>query len=114
MVAQFGEALAPRPGRNEDRGIACAIAVAVDFGYGDPNASPTAEQTYQAFGRGGFWDTDQWDTFLWSSPIADTIEFDLDGASPNCAPCLISDHTYEEPHTLSAVTLWYSPRRAQR
>lgn len=90
------------------------FAVAVDFGYGDPDLPSSGEAQFEAYGGGGFWDIANWDQFQWSSPIMGMIPADLDGLSPNCSVTVMSDHTVEQSHILSTVTMHYSQRRNLR
>jgi hypothetical protein len=47
----------------------------------------------------------------WSKPVQGVLRTYLDGIGRNCAITVITEHTDEQPHTLGAMTLNYSPRR---
>lgn len=50
----------------------------------------------------------------WQQPSAGLLDAYLDGLGRNIAITLVTEHTNEEPHTLAALTMNYSPRRQIR
>lgn len=90
------------------------IAVASDYGYGDPDLTASPEQAFSITGSGGIWDISNWDEFQWSAPVVGTLVAEMNGIGTNVALTFISNHTVEAPHTLSTLILNHSPRRTLR
>lgn len=98
-----------------DAGISgAALSIAADFAYGSPNRPAASERAFSAPGGGGFWNTLFWNQFNWSAPFQSGAFFDLDGLGQNIGLVFMSDAADEEPHTLSSLTLYVSPRRMMR
>ncbi|PWE56766.1 hypothetical protein DEM27_10410 [Metarhizobium album] len=93
-----------------DAGPDTQIAMSAEFGYGDPDQPPGQEQSFDISGSGGFWNNANWNEFYWSAPIQGIAEAYLDGVGRNVAIGILSDATYEEPHTLSALTFNFTYR----
>lgn len=91
-----------------------AIAISADFAYGDPDQPSAAETSASTFGGGGFWDTAYWDQFYWSSVVQGRAKAPLHGIGQNISVVIMSDATYEPEHTVSALTVFYKPRRQLR
>jgi hypothetical protein len=90
------------------------ISVASDFSYGDPDLVPGAETEFSISGGGGFYDEANWNQVYWSAPIQGIATVELNGIGTNVSIAIISESTYDEPHTLSAVTYYASKRRNLR
>jgi hypothetical protein len=91
------------------------LGVAFDVNYKRPGEVSGAREdtTVQAGSR-----TDRAiDTYAnidWTQPDQGVLETWLDGIGRNIAITVISDATDEEPHTLSALTLNFTPRKLNR
>jgi len=90
------------------------LSMTADFSYADPEAPSLGTQSFTVTGGGGFWDESNWDEFLWSSPVRGLAEAHIDGIGDNISVVVISSATYEEPHVLQGVTLYYSHKRLKR
>lgn len=90
------------------------LGVIAEFTYADPNQIPTQQENVTAQGGGGLWDEVNWDDFYWSSPIHGLVEVPIDGLGQNISLTVISQATYEKPHTIHGVTLGYMYRGAKR
>ncbi len=84
------------------------IKVTAVFSSGDPDNAPASEQSLDIFGGGGFYDEMLWDEFFWDAQIEGTGRADIPGRGNNVSLTLFSDLTYEEPHTMTGITLYYS------
>lgn len=91
-----------------------AIAISADFAYGDPEQPSAVESSASTYGGGGFWDTAYWDQFYWSSVVQGRARAPLHGIGQNVSVVVMSDATYEPEHTVSALTVFYKPRRQLR
>ena len=90
------------------------LVIASDYSYGDPQKPSGSGESLTVYGGGGFWDTSNWNEFYWSSAIQAVATFDLHGTGTNVSVSIESEATYEEPHTLSAMTINYTIRRVIR
>lgn len=90
------------------------LSLSSDFSYGNPNNSSGEEQSVDIYGGGGFWNTMFWNQFHWSSQIQGQASAELQGIGTNVSPVIMSDATYEEPHTLTSMRVNYTPRRQVR
>ncbi|MCP4547039.1 MAG: hypothetical protein GY835_11290 [bacterium] len=84
------------------------IKVSAEFSYGDPNNIASGEQAIEIHGGGGFWDELAWEEFYWDSQLEGTGRADIPGIGNNVSLALYCDQTYEEPHTMTGVTIYYS------
>lgn len=87
-----------------------ALSVSAEFSYGDPDLPPSDEQSFDVSGGGGFWDQSVWNQFVWSSEVVGRAEAYFDGFGTNVSIAIMSDATYEDPHTLSSMTIHYNDR----
>lgn len=85
-----------------------------DFGFGDPDMPSGAESKFAVEGGGGFWEAASWDKFYWDARDQSQGRADLFGVGQNVSLVVMSDATYEVPHTLASITINYSPRRRLR
>ena len=90
------------------------IGVVADFSYASSELPQSPQLDFTVDGGGAFWDEDVWDEFFWSSPVEGLAEADIDGFGKNVSLAIISDVTYEDPHTIHGITLHYSPRGLAR
>jgi len=92
-----------------------SLGVIAEFDYADENQPPSAEQSFDVRGGGGFWDAANWDSFFWSSPVAGRAECDnIDGEGRNISIAVVSESVYEAPHILHGMTLDFSYRKRVR
>ena len=89
------------------------IAITADYGFGNPDLTSGPEDV-NVTGTGGIWDVANWDQFQWSVPISNQLIADLEGIGANVSFSVLSDHTYEFPHTISTATIFYTKRRLLR
>ncbi len=97
-----------------DADISTVINVLVDFGFGDPEATTAAEETFTVAGGAGYWNLDNWNEFQWSATAQGVALLHIDGEGTNMSVSFLSDKIYEAPHTISGITLHYSLLRLQR
>ncbi len=91
-----------------------AIGIISEFGYGDAENPSGQEVSVDIAGGGGFWDELSWNDFFWSAPINGQAKADIDGFGQNVSIVVASDATYEEPHILTGVILYFSYRGLAR
>lgn len=65
-------------------------------------------------GGGGFWDTDNWDEFLWDGQTLSTARAELRGTGENIGFLIFNDTAKTNPFVLQGITLHYDMRRLQR
>jgi hypothetical protein len=100
-----------------DSGPTTTIGFTAEISYGDPDYPAQAEQTLQTFsvaGGGGFWDSETWETFFWSSQAFGRATAFLAAIGENISFTIISEQAYERPHTLSGMTLHFQRRGLNR
>jgi len=85
-----------------------------DFSYADPDVPEARTRDLSIEGSGGYWNIAYWNDFNWSGQIISTAEENLDGVGTNMGLLILSEATYEQPHTLQGVTVHFSPRRIRR
>jgi len=85
-----------------------------DFSYADPDVPEARTRDLSIDGSGGYWNIAYWNNFNWSGQIISTAEENLDGIGTNMGLLILSEATYEQPHTLQGVTVHFSPRRIRR
>lgn len=93
----------------------CDIGITYAVDYGMPgNPGGTQDDITASAGSASLIDLDFYDNIDWTQPAQWMVESHLFGVGVNCAVTLISEHTDEARHTLSASTLHFSPRRLRR
>jgi len=97
-----------------EAGPSTVVKISADFAYGDPNAPSQIEESFTVSGGGGFWGEANWNEFYWSSQAEGLADADIDGFGNNVSIVLASEATYEEPHTLHGMTIYYSDRGLKR
>jgi hypothetical protein len=90
------------------------LALTAEFSHGEASQPPAPELDFTVSGSGGFWDQDEYSGFYWSSRAEGQAEAHINGIGTNCSITVVHTSTYEEPHTLQALTLNYTPRRMVR
>ncbi len=86
-----------------------------DLGYGTSAVGPTAIQQDQALtGDGGYWDQFTWDSFTWDAPVVSNAQISIDGTETNIGFLFYSKRAQDDPHTVSGVSLLFTPRRLVR
>ena len=65
-------------------------------------------------GGGGFWDTDNWDQFLWDGQNISTARAELRGTGENISFLIFNEAATAEPFVLQGITIHYDMRRLQR
>lgn len=90
------------------------LAFVSDYSYGDSDLTSGAEAGQTLYGGGGFWNTLFWDKFNWSAPFQTDATIELNGIGRNVSLVFMSDATHEKPHTLSSLTINFTPRRQKR
>ena len=83
-----------------------------DYCSFDLPAGVTNAFTVQA--GGGFWNEANWDSFYWSAQVVGQAYAYLDGIGTNMSLVIRSEATYEDAHTLAALTINFSPRGLKR
>lgn len=90
------------------------IALTAEYGYGDPDQPPGAEQLFDVSGGGGFWNVANWNQFYWSATVQGIASADIEGIGRNSAVGVLSNSIWAAPHTLSSISLYFSPRGASK
>jgi hypothetical protein len=93
-----------------DAGPDTNLSVSAEYGYGSADQPQSLEQQFSVTGGGAFWGTGIWNSMYWDAPAQGLAEVDLEGVGRNCAIGVLSDATYETPHTLSAITFYFTYR----
>lgn len=66
------------------------------------------------FAGGGFFDTDDWDTFYWDGQNIATARAELSGTGENIGFLIFNESASARPFVIQGVTIHYDPRRLQR
>lgn len=90
------------------------IALTAEYGYGDPDQPPGTEQLFDVSGGGGFWNVANWNQFYWSATVQGIASADIEGIGRNAAVGVLSNSIWAQPHTLSSISLYFSPRGASK
>lgn len=96
-----------------DADPSATIQYSQDFDYG-LNQPSNLLQEFDINGGGGFWNEDNWNEFLWSSPSVATAQAYIRGTGYNMSLAIRSEAIYEEPHTISGITYYHSPKGMAR
>lgn len=84
------------------------------FSYEGNEFAQAAQQSLDVSGGGGYWNVDSWNDFYWSAPDVPVVGADANGTGVALGGVILSQSTYDEPHTIAGATITYSPRRRQR
>lgn len=90
------------------------ISFSSDYTFGDINLPSGTEASETIYGGGDFWNSAFWDQFNWSSPFQADATIELNGIGRNVSVVVMSDATHDAPHTLSSITINFTPRRRRR
>lgn len=93
-----------------DGGLDTTIALTAEYGYGDPDQPAGIEQSFDVSGGGGFWNVANWNEFYWSAPVQGIASAELEGIGRNVAVGVLSDATWQDAHTLSSISIYFTPR----
>lgn len=86
-----------------------------DLGYGSQNVAPTAVMPdLSLVGAGGYWSQLTWDRFTWNTEVYSTPQISIEGTEKNISFLFYSNRAQDNSHTVSGVSLMYTPRRAER
>ncbi len=110
MVKRYHRALIEAIGGGADT----TLYFSSDYSFGDPDTPTGIEDALAFAGGGGFWDVSLWDEFYWDAGIQSQAWAELNGIGKNISLAIMSDVTYEDPHTLSSITINFTPRRMLR
>lgn len=66
------------------------------------------------FGGGGYWDTVNWNQFLWDGQTISTCRAELNGTGQNASFLVFHQAIVDAPFVLQGLTLYFDPRRLQR
>jgi len=86
------------------------LKASAEFSYGSPDSQAQVEKTMTVAGSGGFWAEGYWAEFYWGAQAEGQAKADIDGAGTNISLAIAGSSTYEEPHTLHSITIFYSKR----
>ena len=91
-----------------------SLGMLAEFSYGATDQSPSQQQNFTVQGGGGFWGVDSWGDFYWGSPVEGIAECYIEGVGTNISIAVVSNATYEDPHTIHGITLHWTPRGQKR
>jgi len=98
-----------------------ALKFAADFSYNAEAASSAVTnitanqiQAITVFGGGGYWDSVNWNQFLWDGQTISTARAPLGGTGLNVSFLIFHQAIVDNPFVLQGLTLYYDPRRLQR
>ena len=97
-----------------DGGPETTLSYSADYGYGDPDLAGSTDTDLVVTGGGGFWEAFFWDTDYWDSVVQARADLELQGIGPNVTISLIHEAAYEQPHTITSITVNFTPRRTLR
>jgi hypothetical protein len=83
----------------------------------DYSASNTPSQSFDIddiLGGGGFYGTDDWDTFYWDGQSVASGRIELGGSGENISFQIYNESAKVEPFTLQSLIVHYDMRRIQR
>jgi len=85
-----------------------------DMSYGDPGIAQHLVQSTAIQGLGGIFDVSYYEAAYYDSRTISSPEIQIDGSGTNIGITLYSKSDIDLGHTLSGVTIHYTPRRLQR
>lgn len=91
-----------------------AVSISYDLGYGNPDVNPAPATNSKILIGGGYWDQFTWDAFVWDSKIVTSPSLALEGTEKNISMLFYSNRNQDQSHTISGVTLMYTPQRNER
>lgn len=97
-----------------DGGTELNLFHAANYSYGDANLPESVEQAISLPGSGGFWDVFTWDNAHWDRGVQTEAFAEMEGIGFNVSNALAHVSTYEQPHTLTSLSIFWTPRRKRR
>lgn len=91
-----------------------ALSMAAIAGYGANESPEGSEQTFTGYGSLALWDLANWDQFAWDAPAANRATVNIQRIGENVSVLVSGASTYENPHRLTAVNIYFTPRRQRR
>lgn len=85
-----------------------------DLAYGTTAITQAAEANKSINLSPSYWDTVNWDAFVWDGRTLAPSEVEVEGTGENIAVQLTSTSDYYQPFTLNSVILHFTPRRGLR
>jgi hypothetical protein len=86
----------------------------VDYGYRSQEIDQPADSTHANDLRAAFWDTFEWDNFVFDGNDLIPSEVELAGTAENLAIRISSVSNLIQPFTVNSIILHYTPRRGLR
>jgi len=90
------------------------VSITYDLGYGNPDVNPAQATNQKILIGGGYWDQFTWDSFAWDSKIVTSPSISLEGTEKNISMLFYSNRNQDQSHTISGVTLMFTPQRTER
>jgi hypothetical protein len=91
---------------------ACTLYTSAEFGNAEDGA--TQQTATPQYGAGLTWDLTNYDQAYWDTAAVGLKTMPLEGSGTRVAISVAGESDKELPHTLSAVTVLYTPRRMTR
>jgi hypothetical protein len=98
-----------------------ALKFAADFSYSNQESSSAVQNltantipAINVFGGGGFWDTVNWNQFLWDGQTISTARALINGTGENVSFLIFHQAVVDSPFVLQGMLLYFDPRRLQR
>lgn len=92
----------------------CELRFNPDFSYADPSVSTHRVSDQKIQGAGGYWDESVYNTFYYDGKIVSQPELRISGSGLNIGLVAFSQSKIDFGHTLSGITLHYTPRKLNR
>ena len=92
---------------------ALTLKVISDLAYGTPNIPSTQIDT-SAVSTGGYWDTANWDEFVFDGQAVSTARVELTGSGENISFLIFNETAKAQPWIFQGLILHYDVRRLQR
>jgi hypothetical protein len=90
------------------------IQVAYDLGYRSSDIAQTGNTAYEADLRNSYWDSMQWDNFVFDGNELSPSEVEVEGTAENIAISISSTSDLFRQFTVNSIMLHYSIRRGLR
>lgn len=98
-----------------------ALKFAADFSYSNQESSSAVQNltantipVINIFGGGAFWNTANWNQFLWDGQTISTARALINGTGENVSFLIFHSAVVDVPFVLQGMNLYYDPRRLQR
>jgi hypothetical protein len=98
-----------------------ALKFAADFSYSNQESSSAVQNLTAAnipvvnvFGGGAFWDTANWNSFLWDGQTISTARALINGTGENVSFLIFHQAVVDIPFVLQGMLLYFDPRRLTR